>query len=145
FALFMPAAAQAATCSVTSTADTGDGTLRAALADSTCDTINFTGLILPATITLTSGELVVDRNVAINGPGASQLTVMRSSEADPFRIVRIASGSATITGLTVTNGFAFETGGAYGGGGILVNGGASLALSNSTVSSNTSNTWGCLS
>ena len=138
FALLSPAATQAATCSVSSTADSGAGTLRSAVSDSTCDTINFAGLTLPATITLTSDGLVVDRNVTINGPGASQLTVMRSSEASPFRVVHIVAGTAAINGITIANGSTLGNGFESRGGGILVDSSAALALSNSTVSGNAS-------
>lgn len=141
FALLLPAPARAATCTVTSTADSGAGTLRDALADPTCDSITFAGLTLPATITLTDGELVVDRSVTISGPGADQLTVMRSSEASPFRIVHITAGTVEISGLTIANGHVVDdlmVPGTRGGGGMLVESSAALTLSNSTVSGNRS-------
>ncbi len=143
-----PVVAHATTCTVTSLADSGAGTLRAHLEDPSCDRIDFAGLTLPATISLTSGELVVGRNVTIDGPGASLLTVMRSSAAFAFRILHISPGvSAVIDGLTISNGFTLERNfvGEYGGGGILVDGSATLALSNSTVSGNASATWNCSS
>ena len=98
---------EAATITVTSTADSGQNTLRAALASATDgDTINFS-LTYPATVTLTSGQLVVDKNVMISGPGADQLTVQRSTAGGTpnFRIFHISSGkTVTISGLTITNG-----------------------------------------
>src|SRR5438876_8223193 len=63
----------AATITVTSTADSGAGSLRAALASaSDGDTIDFS---VTGTITLTSGELLVGKSVTISGPGAANLAV----------------------------------------------------------------------
>src|SRR5436309_793528 len=63
----------AATNTVTSTANSGAGTLRAALASvANGDTINFS-VATPAAIMLTSGELVVSNNVTILGPGLNSL------------------------------------------------------------------------
>src|SRR5262245_37831882 len=55
---------------VTTTADSGAGSLRQAVADAVSgDTIDFNLSGCPCTITLTSGELVIDVNLTINGPG----------------------------------------------------------------------------
>jgi len=65
------ATAQAATLTVASSADSGAGTLRQAILDASPsggDTINFD---LTGTITLTSGELAIAKNVTITGPGAN--------------------------------------------------------------------------
>src|SRR3954447_23396199 len=67
--------ATGATLVVASNADSGPGTLRAAIAVAgNNDTINF-ALSYPATITLTTGELLVPGNLTISGPGAANLTV----------------------------------------------------------------------
>ncbi|HEU0208553.1 MAG TPA: choice-of-anchor Q domain-containing protein, partial [Candidatus Udaeobacter sp.] len=105
----------AATISVTSSADSGSGTLRQALADAqNGDTIAF-ALNLPATISLTSGELLIDKNITISGTGAQLLTVARAQGAPHFRIFHITPGrTVTIQGLTITNGyinFGFVSGG----------------------------------
>ena len=58
----------ATTITVTNTANSGPGTLRTALASAANgDTINF-ALTTPATITLTTGQLVISNNVTILGP-----------------------------------------------------------------------------
>jgi hypothetical protein len=63
------------TLTVTNTNDSGPGSLRAAIAGAfTGDTINFS-LALPATITLTSGELLINQDLTISGPGASTLVI----------------------------------------------------------------------
>ncbi|HEU0209645.1 MAG TPA: right-handed parallel beta-helix repeat-containing protein [Candidatus Udaeobacter sp.] len=95
------------TLSVTSTNDSGTGSLRAVLSQANHgDTINF-AIPLPGAITLTSAELVVAKNITISGPGASYLTIRRSAAASvpAFRIFRIPPNiTATITGLTLSNG-----------------------------------------
>ena len=61
----------AATLIVTTTADSGAGSLRDAIAAaSDGDTIQFDAALNGQTITLTSAELVIDKNITINGPGA---------------------------------------------------------------------------
>ncbi|MGE3466345.1 MAG: CSLREA domain-containing protein, partial [Pyrinomonadaceae bacterium] len=98
------------TLTVNSLADTNDGTCNAANctlreainrvnAGFGGDTINFS---VNGTITLTSGQLVVGKNVTINGPGASMLTVSGNNAS---RIFSISNGvAANISGLTLTNG-----------------------------------------
>ena len=62
---------RAATCTVTNTNDSGTGSLRDAIAMcSSGDTIVFS---VTGTITLTSGELVIEKNLTIMGPGAGSL------------------------------------------------------------------------
>ena len=63
----------AATLTVTSLADSGTGSLRAAVASAAAnDTVNITAT---GTITLTSGEIAVTRAMSITGPGVAALTV----------------------------------------------------------------------
>jgi hypothetical protein len=63
--------APAAMLTVTTTADSGAGSLRAALANAASgDTIDATGI--SGSILLASGELAVDNNVTILGPGPGQ-------------------------------------------------------------------------
>jgi len=68
--------AQATTITVTSTNDSGPGSLRQALADAhDGDTINFDVSLKGQTIALTSDELVIDKSITITGPGSDQLAV----------------------------------------------------------------------
>ena len=110
-ALLVAVSADAATITVTSTADAGGScpgascTLRQAIATAASgDTINFAAGI--TTIDLTSAELLINKNLTISGPGANLLSVQRSAAAGNFRIFDIASGSVnvTISGLTIANG-----------------------------------------
>jgi hypothetical protein len=121
------------TITVTNTADSGPGTLRAALANAADgDTINFL-LSTPAMILLTSGELLVSNNVNIVGPGASQLAVAADRSVFPgTRVFHIASNTVVnLSGLTIANGYARLN----NGGGIL-NDHAKLTVSNCTLSGN---------
>src|SRR5438477_11544594 len=93
---------QQATIIVTTTADSGPGSLRQALADAqNGDTIGFDPLLNGQTITLTSAELFIDKNLIISGPGANQLAVKRSTAGGTpsFRIFEITSSfTGTIQG-----------------------------------------------
>src|SRR5882724_4422272 len=126
----------AATITVTSSNDNGPGSLRQAILDaSPGDTINFAPSV--TTVTLTSGELVIYKNLTITGPGANRLTVQRSPPNGPyFRIFRISSSAVTvsISGITISHGFLLYS--ADGGGGILSAG--VLTLTDCTISHNNS-------
>jgi hypothetical protein len=149
---------------VTNLNDSGPGSLRQALADANDgDTIDFA---VTGTISLTSGELVIDKNITISGPGSNSLTV-RPSSGSFFRVFNVTpSHSITIQGLTISFGYAgFAQGGGiflsdhvtatiadcsltnnYTGdiGGAIFSegygGGAMLTLINSTISGNTAGT-----
>jgi len=55
------------------------------------------------TITLTSGELLVTKNVTISGPGANQLSINGNQGTFVFYVDTNAT-IATISGLTIRNG-----------------------------------------
>src|SRR5262249_44184092 len=95
------ASASADLITVTNTNDSGPGSLRDALAIANDgDTIDATGI--SGTITLTSGELLVDTSVTINGAGADVLAVDGGMVSRGFRIV--SSGlTVTISGFTIRN------------------------------------------
>jgi len=119
-----------ATITVVNTNDNGPGSLRQAIADAVDgDTVDFNSSLNGQTITLTSGQLMVDKSVAIRGPGANRLTVNANNAS---RVFYIASGKdVTIFGLTITNGSAP---GNFGGG--IYNDHASLMVSSCTISGN---------
>jgi hypothetical protein len=123
---------RADTITVTNTNDNGPGSLRQALADAADgDTIDFA---ITGTIGLTGGELVVDSNVTVSGPGANFLEVSRDEKADPFRVFHVMpSHTVTIENLAVSNGIA--AGDVPDGGGIY-NDHATLTVNNCAVSSN---------
>jgi predicted outer membrane repeat protein len=96
--------ASAAALTVTSTADSGPGTLRAAIAGAgNNDVIEFS-LNYPATITLTTGELAITNNLSIVGPGAANLTITGNNSS---RVFQVGTGNTvTISGLTISGGIA---------------------------------------
>lgn len=100
--------AQSAVLTVTNTQDSGAGSLRDTIgAAAHGDTIQFDAALNGQTITLTSGELLIDKSLTINGPGANQLTVRRSTaNGTPlFRIFNTSGdNNVTLAGLTITNG-----------------------------------------
>src|SRR5437764_14496259 len=77
----------AATVTVTNTNDSGAGSLRQAL--TIANDGDIIGFAVTGTISLTSGELVIDKNIIISGPGPGLLTVARSQQAAAFRIFNI--------------------------------------------------------
>ena len=118
---------QAATITVTNTNDSGAGSLRQAIADAVNgDTIDFG---VTGTITLTTGELLVDKSITIHGPGPDHLTVDGNHASGVFQVQVVGGGTATIAGLTITNGNANRGGGIY-------NESSTLTVSNCTISSN---------
>ncbi|MEY2489270.1 MAG: fibronectin-binding autotransporter adhesin, partial [Verrucomicrobiota bacterium] len=131
--------AQAAVLTVTNTDDSGAGSLRDTIAAAANgDTVQFDPALSGQAITLTSAELLIDKDLAIAGPGANKLTVQRSTAAGTpaFRIFRMAPSnfqfpsSVTLAGLTIANGNTPE-----GGGGINFYGGE-LTIANCVVSGN---------
>jgi hypothetical protein len=136
FASFGQDAPETATFTVTNLNDSGAGSLRQAIADAGVvagdDTINFQSGLSGA-ITLTSGELLINSNIAINGIPSITVTRSTATETPNFRILNIASGvSASISNLTISGGKLTNVD-AQGGG--IYNAGI-LSLSNTTVSNN---------
>jgi CSLREA domain-containing protein len=135
---------------VTSTADDGSaGTLRSTIS-TLCDggTITFNLGAGSHTIVLAdaNGELPINKNLTITGPGSSLLTVQRgNAAANNFRIFEInPTFTVTISGMTISNGNLAPapkvpgspgaSGDSATGGGILNNG--TLTLQDVIVSGN---------
>jgi hypothetical protein len=150
------------TLTVTSTLDSGAGSLRDAIAAAVDgDTIQFDAALNGQPIALTSGELLIDKSITIRGP-----MVVERSPADgtpALRIFHITPGHAvTMEDLTIQFGFTTESGagifndgstltlnhcavtrnfgglsGGASGGGIYSSGaGATLTIANSTITNN---------
>jgi hypothetical protein len=118
---------------VMTNADSGEGSLRAVIAAAqNDDQIVFDPSLQGQTITLTSGELAINKDLDIEGPGADQLAISGNHASRVFDI----SGGATVTiaGLTITNGMSVED---FGGGGIM-NLSSSLTLAHDILSANQS-------
>lgn len=102
---------------VSNTNDSGAGSLRQAILGA-CPNgiITFApGLTSggPVTITLTTGELQIDKHLTISGPGANLLSVSGNNSS---RIFSVQAGNVTISGLSIING---QVPLGQGGGGIL--------------------------
>ncbi len=145
---------------VTTTADSGPGSLRDAIAGaSEGDTIQFDTALQDQAINLTS-ELVIDKSVTISGFLFNNVTV-QPGQGVHSRIFHIMPGcTVTIEGLTIRGGFPeFSPGGGvlnenatltlrycaveentsfggYGGGIFSVGSGATLTIINSSVNNN---------
>ncbi len=109
--------ANAATFNVTTLADSGNGSLRAAVASANAatgsDTIRFQSGLTGA-IYLASEILIAD-SVSIQGPGQTRLMLVGSVNSRIFRLAR-ASGPRTTTvlmGMTLHNGRASDGGAIY--------------------------------
>lgn len=99
--LLCAGAAQAAVITVTSSGNSGTGTLRQALADAADgDTINFA--FAGATTIGLSSRLTLNKSLTIIGPGAGLLAI---SGQNTVRVLLVDSGSSTITGLAITHGY----------------------------------------
>lgn len=120
---------------VTTNADSGAGSLRQVIADA-CDgatvTFDSTGVFAtPQTITLTTGELLIDKNLTINA-GTNRVTVSGNNASRVFHVN--ATRTVSLIGLTVTGGSASTGGGALNEG--------TLNVVNSTFTGNTATTDG---
>jgi hypothetical protein len=123
------------------TFDSGVGSLRAEItAAHSGDTIVFAPALDGQTITLTTGELLIKQNLTLTGPGAGQLTVSGNHASRVFEVAK--SATVTLSGLTISNGFAVSALAKSGysttngdGAGILNHG--VLTVSGSTLSHNT--------
>jgi predicted outer membrane repeat protein len=113
--------------------DAGMGSLRDAIAITPSGgTVDFQPG-LTGTITLTTGELAINQDLSISGPGADVITVSGNNASRVFDLT--GSGVAvTLAGLTIANGRADQ------GGGIQNSG--TLTVSNCTVTGNTAGTDG---
>jgi hypothetical protein len=127
--------ARATIIPVTNTDDSGPGSMRQALAIANDgDTIDATGI--SGAIALTSGELLVDKSVTLNGAGADVLAVDGNMISRVFRIP--SSGeTVTISGFTIRNGHAGTT-----GGGVDNENDATLTINSCTVSGNSAGLGG---
>ncbi len=130
------ASARAATDTVTSAADSGPGSLRAAIgAASDGDTIDFDASLDGQAIVLTSGAIEIDKSLMIDGPGATQLTIDADHNSQIFTV---SAGNLSISGLALADGAAPAIGEAAGlGGAIEQAGGGTLTVAGCTFTGNT--------
>ena len=104
-------------------------TLRAAIA---AITAGETILFAVPTVTLTSAELLVSKNLSIDG--GSGVTVTRAEGSPNFRIFNVAAGtSVSMRDLTISNGRSTDNSGGAGGG---IRNSGTLTLADTTISNN---------
>ncbi|MDB6073945.1 MAG: putative calcium-binding protein, partial [Verrucomicrobiaceae bacterium] len=102
----------ATTRHVTTTADSGAGSLRAAVtASASGDTVDFVGLATPATITLTTGQIEITQSLTISGPGADKLTVSGNNAS---RIFLVNDGNGAVNNTVAISGITFTGGNGVG-------------------------------
>ena len=100
---------------VTSTADSGPGSLRQAVIDDVngVQPIVFDPTLAGQTITLGSGPIEINHNVTIIGPGANVLTVSGTDNTEIFKVD--PGATASISGVTLANGFLNQYSSGQGG------------------------------
>ncbi len=113
---------------VTSSLDSGPGSLRQAIHDACVgDNITFDMTQVTSPITLTSGELAINKGLTITGPNT--LTISGNNLSRIFNI-NASAATVSISGLTLRDGK--PVGGGFGGGAILIENGASAGAVNLT-------------
>lgn len=114
---------------VTNIDDAGSGSLRQAIADAPDGaTIQFDPGIAGKTIVLTSGELLIDKPLTVEGPVPAGMTVSGGLSSRVFQIG--VNGDVTFRNLSIVNGRHDS----FGGG--IFNNGGSLTLDHSLVANN---------
>ena len=99
-----------ATITVTNTRDSGAGSLRDAIARAQAgDTIKFASTLASTTITLTSGQLAINKALTIDGTGVSNLTISGNQASQVFNVAR--NTTAAFKNLTIANGRTMGSGG----------------------------------
>jgi hypothetical protein len=126
----------AATVTVTHAGDSGAGSLRAAVAGAGAgDVVTFAPALAGQTILLTSGEIVLDKNLTIDGSSlASQIEINGNATSRVFQV--IGGVAVVLDSLTIANGFSEED----AGGGI--DNAGTLTLNRCVLAGNHANSYG---
>ncbi len=121
---------------VSNAADSGPGSLRDAVANSVSGgIIAFATNLSGQTITLTSGELLLNQNLTIDASALSNGLSINGNNAG--RVFDVSDATVVLNSLTITNG-GDNNDPNYGGGGIVIWSG-NLTLTNCTVAGNSAN------
>ncbi|MGK7920094.1 MAG: DUF4347 domain-containing protein, partial [Trichodesmium sp.] len=129
-----------ATLTVTNNNDSGTGSLREAIATAQSgDTIEFDPSVANQTITLTSGQLEIDKDLIIDGVNAPNLIISgnNTSRIIDLKLTPILEKTTlTIKNLTIANGKTSEIAKAGAGAGIRTENYSELIVENSTFLNN---------
>jgi hypothetical protein len=118
------------TINVTTSADSGAGSLRNAIASAQAgDTIKFASTLANKVIKLTSGQINITKNLTIDGSGAANLKISGNSAGRVLNIERQID--AKVQNLTIADGYTTDS-----GGGIKVGQYGSLTLVNCRLNNN---------
>jgi len=127
-----------ATIPVTTTADSGTGSLRDAITTANANAGDIINITATGTITLLSPLPAITANMTITGPGAASLTVSGNNSATVGTIFTIETGvTASISGLTIANGKSTDGAG-------IANAGT-LSVSDCVISDNQASAGGTIS
>ncbi|WP_254567145.1 DUF4347 domain-containing protein [Oscillatoria sp. HE19RPO] len=125
---------------VTNANDSGAGSLRNAIASAQAgDTIQFDPTLANQTITLTSGQLSINKNLTIDGTNAPGVTISGNNASRVFDVIRAPDFvpiNVTFRGLTIANGKTTAAGEDGAGAGIRTANQTSLTVENSTLLDN---------
>jgi len=128
---------------VTSTADNGVGSLRAAIAQAEAgDTIQFDSSLANKTITLTSGQLEVDKDLTIDGDNVPGLTISGNNTSRVFFVQGDPPWEpveVTFKHLTIADGKTTQKGEDGAGAGLWTFSNTKLTLENTTFKNNHAN------
>ncbi|MEQ9235281.1 DUF4114 domain-containing protein [Coleofasciculus sp. E2-BRE-01] len=131
------------TITVTSAADSGAGSLRAAIAQAQAgDTIQFDSSLANQTITLTSGQLEVDKDLTIDGQNTPGLTISGNNASRVFFVQGDPPWEpveVTLKHLTIADGKTTEKGEDGAGAGLWTFSSTKLTLENTTFKNNHAN------
>ncbi|MDF0555321.1 hypothetical protein [Kamptonema sp. UHCC 0994] len=125
---------------VTNNLDSGSGSLRAAISAAAAgDTIVFDPSLASQTITLTSGQININKTLIIDGAAAPGIAISGNNTSRVFELPegsRSAPYNVTLRNLTVANGKASGTGEDGAGAGIKTNMGNNLTVENCQFNNN---------
>ncbi|HEY9808098.1 MAG TPA: DUF4347 domain-containing protein [Halomicronema sp.] len=129
-----------ATITVSNTSDSGAGSLRDAIATATAgDTIQFASSLANQTITLTSSQLTINKNLIIDGSGAPGVQINGNNNFRVFEIVanpNFQASTVTLRNLSIINGRVTANDESGAGGGIKTASNTILTLENTQLNNN---------